>query len=142
MNNPAVRTVFLPPAPARGVLPNEPQFWNRYKRARMSTAETELAFSDTRRMHLLRKGEGRKQRRRFIPDWAHSNASFRAVVRLAAEKYIGLGVIPADLPLEKLMEACRWRTRGVELRARWVENERKRAEMLQHVGSCRRAGSY
>src|SRR5437870_1532177 len=135
----AVRQVFIcPPAAARGVFPNEPQFLNRYRRSKMVSADTKLSFSDTHFMHVYVKGEGRKQRRRFIPDWAHSNASFRAVVRLAAEKYIGLGLIPADLPLEKLMEACRWRTRGVELRARWVENERKRAEMLQHVGSCRR----
>jgi len=38
--------------------------------------------------------------------------------------------------------ACNWRTRGWELRARWVENPLKKAEMLQHVGACRRAGSY
>ena len=140
MTNPAVRTVFLPPAPAHQVLTPDPQFFKH--NARIVSVDSELAFSDARRMHIQTKGAARKQRRRFIPDWAHSNASFRAVVRLAAEKYIGLGLIPTSVLLETLIKACNWRTRGIELRVRWVENPYKQREILQHVGACRRAGSY
>src|SRR5437879_13566849 len=84
----------------------------------------------------------RKVRAHWVPDFAHSNASFRIVVRMSAEKYIGLGAIPVDLPLEQLKAACNWRTRGWELRARWVENPIQRRRMLQHVDACRRSGSY
>ena len=141
----AVRTVtisFPPPMPAAEVLADEPQFYNRARRYRMVTPDSELAFEDTRRMHTIAVADRTDRKQRWVPAFATNDVAFRAVIRKAAEKYIQLGAIPSDLPIDQLVAACNWRTRGWELRARWMTNPQKRAEVLQHVGCCRRAGSF